>query len=405
MAKRKKISSLHLQKIEKAQHRNDFIARIKQFCDEAFDPTVFPLIPSTKYNEIYAYRSRFKLSVAPGCTVTNAILKDPKFMIRTFKLKNIQVNMGRITELSLYDFFTIGTTVTAYATLLKDNEYANAPQLKKRLQPLIDFNESEGYHQAWSEFFSMAQLLGTVHSDLAHTLYTVTIEMKQELNGTLGLFFCITVHPMQTEKIQVMIDGSNRPVYKLGSFSPMQPTKLDYVSIDPTLLNLPAGKALDVYIQSHALDRLAERIDGVNPGFLQLCANLSLRNAKVCKNKKGHWLFEFHLLGKRVGYFKGDVIDGKIILRTFLFLTNNGTPEGERLHEHTGIMKEDKMYLTIDKFSSFMHSDIKTNERVKAIFIKAGCQSLFEIDKTVDFYQGEEKSLANLIENYLTRAA
>jgi hypothetical protein len=185
----------------------------------------------------------------------------------------------------------------------------------------------------------------------------------------------------------------------------MQPTQLDYVSIDPTLLNLPAGKALDVYIQSHALDRLAERIDGVNPGFLQLCANLSLRNAKVCKNKKGHWLFEFHLLGKRVGYFKGDVIDGKIILRTFLFLTNNGTPEGERLHEHTGIMKEDKMYLTIDKFSSFMHSDIKTNERVKAIFIKAGCQSLFEIDKTVDFYQGEEKSLANLIENYLTRAA
>lgn len=100
-----------------------------------------------------------------------------------------------------------------------------------------------------------------------------------------------------------------------------------------------------------------------------------------------------------------DIIDEKIVLRTFLFLTNNGTPEGEKLHEHTGIMKEDKMYLTIDKFSSFIHSDIKYNDHIKDIFIKAGCQSLFEVDKEVYLANGEEKALANLIENYLNKAA
>lgn len=405
MAKRKKINSSHLQKIEKAQQRNDFIARIKQFCDEAFDPTVFSLIPSAKYDEIYANRSRFKLCVAPGCTVTNAALKDPKFMIGTFKLQNVKVSMGHITELSLYDFLTIGFTMMAYSTHLKDKEYADAPKIKKMLQPLIDFHESEGYTQAWSQFYSIMHLLGMVHSDLAHTVYAITFETKQEFNGTIGLFFCLTVHPLQTEKIQVTIDGGNRPVFKLGSLAQTHIAQLDYVGIDPALLNLPAGKPLDVYIQAHALDRLAERIDGVNAGFLQISASLSLKNAKVCKNKKGALLFEFTLREKKVGYFKGDIIDGKIILRTFLFLTNNGTPEGEKLHLHTGIMKEDKMYLTIDKFSSFMHSDIKTNERVKDIFIKAGCQSLFEVDDGVFVSQCEEKVLAGLIENYLMRAA
>jgi hypothetical protein len=54
-------------------------------------------------------------------------------------------------------------------------------------------------------------------------------------------------------------------------------------------------------------------------------------------------------------------------------------------------MKEDKMYLTIDKFSSFIHSDIQSNDIVKDIFIKAGCASLFEVDKNLVQRQQESQ--------------
>lgn len=44
-------------------------------------------------------------------------------------------------------------------------------------------------------------------------------------------------------------------------------------------------------------------------------------------------------------------------------------------------MKEDIIYLAIDKLSTFILSDIAGNERIKQLFIDAGCESLFKIDK------------------------
>jgi hypothetical protein len=81
----------------------------------------------------------------------------------------------------------------------------------------------------------------------------------------------------------------------------------------------------------------------------------------------------------KAGYFRVDVIDGKIVIRTFLFVTNNGTPEGQRLGKITGLQKLDKKYLAIDKLSTFMTSDIGQNENIKKIFIDSGCQCLLDL--------------------------
>jgi hypothetical protein len=144
-------------------------------------------------------------------------------------------------------------------------------------------------------------------------------------------------------------------------------------------------------------------MDGLVTGFLHYSIFDSFQNIKVCKNKKGDLLFEYRFFGKKTGYFKGDIIDGKLILRTFLFLTNNGTPEGEKLHDNTGIEKQDKIYLTIDKLSTFINSDIADNPKLKNIFIKAGCSSIFEIDKSLYMPPTEEKekTIAAFIVQYL----
>lgn len=99
----------------------------------------------------------------------------------------------------------------------------------------------------------------------------------------------------------------------------------------------------------------------------------------VSNDLYGNILMEFRYFNTKAGYFRLDIIDGKIIIRTFLFVTNNGTPEGQKLGSNTGLQKLDKKYLAIDKLSTFMTSDIGKNENVKKIFIDAGCQCLLEL--------------------------
>jgi hypothetical protein len=163
------------------------------------------------------------------------------------------------------------------------------------------------------------------------------------------------------------------------------------------------GNMLDVYIQSHALNRLAERLDGVEPGVLHFNIYNSLNDLKVRKSRKGVFMIEYGIFGKKAGYFLGEVVDGKIVLKTFLFLTNTGTPEADKLKAATGLMKEDIIYLAIDKLSTFIYSDIAGNDRIKQLFIDAGCESLFKIEKGHFVARGDSTitAKAEMIAKYL----
>ncbi|WP_158991691.1 hypothetical protein [Mucilaginibacter sp. L196] len=48
----------------------------------------------------------------------------------------------------------------------------------------------------------------------------------------------------------------------------------------------------------------------------------------------GH-LLPLQIMGKKLGYIIVDVLEDKLIIRTFLFLTNDGTPEGRKLAQIT----------------------------------------------------------------------
>lgn len=403
MSKKKKVNTTHLQKIEAAHQRNEFLQRLKLFCDQVTDPSVFAMIPPAQLEQLYILRNRpLRIDAAAGQTISPKVLKETKGFLSILKTRPMQLNIGSVSQMSLYDFTTIGMTLMMYALLVKESDYPGALMVKLKLSPLAAFANGREYHVAWADVHAIENIMAVVHHDLASYLYLIKQEKREAINGTIGMYTCLDVYQMQTEKIPVMIDGANRPAFRVG-MPIAENLPLDFVSVNSELLNIKQETTLPVYVQAHALNRLSERMDGVTKGFLHLHIYISFKDPKVCRNKKGKWLFEFKLLEHKVGYFVADIIDEKIILRTFLFLTNNGTPEGEKLLEQTGFMKEDKMYLAIDKFSSFIHSDIKNNERIKALFINAGCQSLFEIDPSVCVQQGGEQSLANLIENYLLK--
>ncbi len=95
-----------------------------------------------------------------------------------------------------------------------------------------------------------------------------------------------------------------------------------------------------------------------------------------------------------------------------MFLTNNGTPEGDKLNKALGIRKLDKKFLAIDKLSTFVKLSEQEANELKELFADYGLESLFEIRKeAIDIEatslkkyneEPEEQEYSEKIKNYLT---
>jgi hypothetical protein len=96
-----------------------------------------------------------------------------------------------------------------------------------------------------------------------------------------------------------------------------------------------------------------------------------------------------------------EYLDGILLVKTFLLLSNSGTPEGQQLEEVSGMNKIDREYWTIDRLSTFQNSDIKDHPKVKKVFEKSGCGTLFHKLPILDHGEEMHPKQAMLMMNYL----
>lgn len=65
------------------------------------------------------------------------------------------------------------------------------------------------------------------------------------------------------------------------------------------------------------------------------------------------------------------------VIRTFPFITNGGTPEGQRLQELSGIKRMDREFPAIDKLSTFVSADIRANRELESLFCEGRDAKVF----------------------------
>lgn len=146
---------------------------------------------------------------------------------------------------------------------------------------------------------------------------------------------------------------------------------------------------LDLYISKHALQRLKERIN-VTPGIMHEILLLTFLQPHIPHHWNGYESqVEFLLADQKAGYFTVKLHDDKLVIHTFLFLTNNDTPEGEKLNRLLQIEKVDKKYLAIDNLPEFNAYHIDQNEKLSQLFRDAGCGSLLKLGHVQAFTQNE----------------
>jgi hypothetical protein len=206
----------------------------------------------------------------------------------------------------------------------------------------------------------------------------------------------------EPEKESLEINGHRRSIYRIWLtinkvFLPMTRTP-QQLGMDGLMQEFP----LKVYIQLHALERLDERLGNHFRQLSYLYVLDALLKKPVVVGHDHGLLFPVILGPTKLGYLKAVIIGDKLVVLTFLFVTNNGTPEGKKLKDLIGLQKEDKKYLGIDKLSTFIKSDIKQDEKLKALFCQAGCGGLFHMTKAfLDQPDQKEIACAAYLSHYL----
>lgn len=325
-----------------------------------------------------AYRTRYlnypKLQIAEGVTVSNEVKKeiDSDFE-EMFATKSIEVIPGLLMSPK-----EVVTYLIVLYSMVKINEGSSNAKTDQLIQ---NFN---------SKFPDMEALFKLVLKELA--LITSIIGMLLTRQGESICWMehiptdykedpgiIIEINEFIPEKRTLVIDGNPRPIFRYCmAFANTSPKEIsipaEKLNMNSSIGNLPIA----VFLQQHVLHRLEERLDCLPDLTLGFYFYRSLNKPDII-HYKGKILVAYNLGGKfRLGYIVLDYLEGILVARTFLLLTNSGTPEGDRLKEISGLTKVDHQYWTTDKLSAFQNSDIKDHAEMKEIFKKAGCGDLFE---------------------------
>lgn len=259
--------------------------------------------------------------------------------------------------------------------------------VQKYLEAVGDF--SDLITKALDKVEGSMQAIGMVFSEMNTSLCWLEYKRKDDLSTDNDSRDKIVVHEHIPKKRMMIIDNHPRPVY---------PLMLNLPNIGPKEITIPVEKIklpkstdrkrIPVYVQNHLVHRLKERLDCL-PSFISemfLCYSI-LQNSFIYYN--GKILVEYFMDSTiKLGYIVLEFCNDVLLAKTFLLLSNTGTPEGEKLNQISGMKKFDHKYWAIDKLSTFHNSDLKDHPQMRKIFEDAGCGSLFEEVSFPDEYAG-----------------
>jgi hypothetical protein len=361
---------------EQKQLDERFLERIT-IIGKALIGDAFNLIPQRILNHLVSCRPpRLKAKAKEGSDVPKEIVvKYNKLLSEFIKGNTVKIYSGE--EIPLDWYLSEGLMLVGYFHWMKDSVFREVPVVREAFQQ---------YSRTSEHYDRISQLLGEIIlqsciflSDFNHYFYLANIELTVSIKNSVP-YKTIFIRRMRLDKSHVTIDNHRRPILRVVNLFG------DYVSesenVKPSQIGFE-GPGTDipgpVYIQEHALRKLQERID-ITPGLIHfaIACLFNPENINYIKFNNTH-MVPLDIASGKIGYLICRWCEGKIIITTFLFLTNDGTPEGKKLEELTMLKKIDKQYLQIDTVQHFLSYHIDQNEELKNLFIEAGCGSLFNI--------------------------
>ncbi len=401
--KRKKKKNSSPNKQEFRHNCNEFLKKMKNVIAPLGDVSAFNLLDKTELTILHHCRLRPYKIINP-----NGQSKVSSYNLRFInnKLSDLLhksfIEVGKSkTKISLYDFSVyVETLYLIWRNMPEDN-----PKIATEFQACFPFF-NEDYKNTRKEAFVQIKknlsLLAWLYSDFTNNIIRFVqkkIEKKSSPFDNSAFYNNLIIDLKQAKTELLTIDGNKRRVYQIHITKNQE--FVDF-TIPPENLGITKQFPIKVFIQQHALNRIGERIGKLFMYLSYLFIITAILRDPIPIRNKNSFLFPLTHNNIKLGYLKGDITTNKLVIRTFLFITNNGTPEGNKLHNLVGLQKIDKKFLGIDKLSTFILSDIKENEKLKALFYQAGCGDLFKLDRSIlDQPNKKEIACAEYLIHYL----
>ncbi|PTN08935.1 hypothetical protein [Mangrovibacterium marinum] len=335
------------------------------------------LMPQSLKRALYNMRTPSFRFTEANCPDINREQYNEIIQMVSYTLKKMTISLNDSDgKTTLSDFYTMGYNLRILQEATQTHPYENGERMHELLTTRLNLLAAD--EKAMLMLANICHYASAYFSSYTNYVVTVHPEFPSESSkkGMQGLQLIVSTHKVPVHYFKV--NGHIRPAFAIGLTAPER--QLKWLSMNRALFDhTPFHDQLQtpVYVQSHTFQRLAERLDLMTIKELYFDLRNSILRATVIRYKRYH-LIEYRALDCKLGYLVADLIDGKLLVKTFLFLPSDGTPEGEKLEQLCGLTKVDMQYLKIDHLSAFHHTDIKEDARLKKLFCDAGCESLFD---------------------------
>ncbi|MDR0728606.1 MAG: hypothetical protein LBF19_00555 [Prevotellaceae bacterium] len=415
MAKKKQVRKKHVNPIEQRrlqeiQYRKFFDDKLRELCRQIGDVSLFSLIPPTERLITYRFRgASLKVVAAPDAKIPIKLRDALAKLIKSQQLvMTLEVVKGSNERMTFADYAIVGT---ALEYQLRDSDGENYPG-KERFNKFLELKDERGrlYEDGLLKIGSTAcwffdeldnKFLYTYKYDvhvpalesgvkppkIGETSFRQALHFFETQDFRLHPVITIGTYPLEWRKITM--NGETHTATPVGF--------LHYINDEPHFVPFAISPEdlkirthftklkLPVYIQQHAVERMKERIGCPFSCFYRTILAESIMGKKefipLSKNRLLIGCFTNDL---KLGYFVAENVEGIVLIRTFLLLTNSGTPEGDKLARLTGLEIEDRKYLAIDTLQGLANSDIERNEPICKLFRAAGCGSILELCKKIN---------------------
>ncbi|TAJ12657.1 hypothetical protein DMA11_11685 [Marinilabiliaceae bacterium JC017] len=403
--RRKKGVSTQERKQQLAAQKKYFIARLFDFGRKLGITDVLKLIPAREYNTLFGYHlKQFKVKTAPGTQIPSMVLKKMEALVH-FSVNNFPLLQEEYADFTLIEYLEYGHILWRYQETLELDWYPRASQVKEGLMPVVEMVEKNGDPTTY--LLGVVDVIARQYCKANSRYYWMDVVVKRsdvENNGTSINFI---VHRVFCQKRVFKIEEGARPAFRIGVPNAyekgMRWLTARLIGHDKETGETVEPFDADIYLQSHALLRLYERLDGLEKCVVHSNMLGSLSKFKVVEYQEQS-MVEYYFDNVKLGYLVLDFSSGQVLVRTFLFLTHRKTPEGDKLARLGRLSYADIPFWKMDKLSTFTKSDIGNHARLRQLFDDAGCGHLFDFDAEKWGQKGDAIAKGKALAGYLTLA-
>jgi len=361
----------------KAQHERERLRRLHELIESLGAMKVFRSLPKADRDMIEGLR-------APRPVIADDD-RLPQECVKYYRevldgaLAGAPVPMGDGGRMiTLRDYFSVGMSLIRSQMIFKKEKHPMAGEWTRVLEPLLTLHEEQGPNRPIYVLLMDLRVSSWVFSDAEQGYFLPDMNVVAPRDKRTMPVFSVQIRFFEPEHRRFSLDDRSRTCFRVHAHDETLRTMTPCVlstRLLPGQEDQPE-RSLPVYVQKHALHRLEERMKPYPLHIADHMLSDSIQKAVVLPLRLNTYLIEMRYMEFRIGYLVAEVVDEAVVLRTFLFITQSGTPEGDRFNEALRIGNYEKRWFELDCLSGFAHSDLCDDPRFKELLDSCGLADL-----------------------------